>query len=100
MKEYLTGGNGEREQYFGYVLSSALMIIENAFGRLKGRFGCLRRPMDVNMKELPHTIMSIFILHNFYEVNNEMLPNVRLQFVRHEDNITTQYKEHELQNVS
>ena len=76
MKEYPKGGKDEREQYFGYRLFSACMVIEIAFGRLKGRFGCLRRPMDVNIKELPHLIMSTFILHNFCEIN-EMLPNAR-----------------------
>ena len=30
--------------------------------------------------------MSISTLHNFCEINNEMLPNVRLQDVIHEDN--------------
>ena len=74
MKEFPKGGKNEREQYLGYRLSSARMVIENAFGRLKGRFGCLRRPMDINIKELPHFIMSIFILHNFYEINNDTLP--------------------------
>ena len=88
IKEYPRGGKDGREQYFGYILSSARMVIENTFGRLKGRFGCLRRPMDVNIKELPHLIMSIFILHNFCEINNEMLPNSRLQDVIHEDNIS------------
>ena len=88
MKEYPKSGKDEREQYFDYRLSSAHMVIENAFGRLKGRFGCLRRPMDVNIKELPHLIMSIFILHNFCEINNEMLPNARLQDVIHKDNIS------------
>ena len=78
----------EREQYVGYRLSSARMVIENASGRLKGRFGCLRRPMDFNIKELPHSIMSIFILHKFCEMNYEMLPNAGLQDVIHEDNIS------------
>ena len=78
----------EREQYVGYRLSSARMVIENASGRLKGRFGCLRRPMDVNIKELPHSIMSIFILHKFCEMNYEMLPNAGLQDVIHEENIS------------
>ena len=88
MKEFPKGGKDEREQYFGYRLSSARMVIENAFGRLKERFACLRRPMDVNIKELPHLIMSIFILHNFCEINNGMLPNARLQDVIPEDNIS------------
>ena len=43
MKEYPKCWNDEREQYFGHRLSSARMVIENAFGRLKGRFECLRR---------------------------------------------------------
>ena len=42
--------------------------------------------MDVNFKELLNLIMSIFILHIFCEINNEMLPNTRLQDVIHEDN--------------
>ena len=64
------------------------MVIEDAVGRLKRRFGCLRRPMDVYIKELPHLIMSTFILHSFCEINNEMLPNARLQDVIHEDDIS------------
>ena len=88
MKEYPKGGKDEREQYFGYRLSSARMVIENALGRLKRGFGYLRRPMDVNIRELPHLIISIFILHNFCEMNNEMLPNAHLQDVIHEDNIS------------
>ena len=64
MKEYPKGEKDEREHYFGNRLSSAGMVIENAFGRLKGRFGCLRRPM-----KMPHLIMLIFILHNFCKIN-------------------------------
>ena len=87
MKEYPKGVKDERKQYFGYRLSSAHMVIENAFGRLKGWFGCLRRPIDVNNKELLHLIMSIFIWHYFCKINNEMLPNACFQDVIREDNI-------------
>ena len=88
LKKYPKGGKGEREQYFGYRLSSARMVIKNAFGGEKGRFGRWRRPMDLNIKELSHLIMSIIILHNFCEINNEMLPNARLPDVIHKGNIS------------
>ena len=60
MKEYPKGGKDKGEQYFGYRLSSARMIIENAFGRLKGRFGSLRRPMDLTLKSC-HTYYYVYI---------------------------------------
>ena len=59
MKKYPKGGKDEREQYLCYRLSSARMVIENVFGRFKGRFGCLRRPMNVNIKEPPHVYIRI-----------------------------------------
>jgi hypothetical protein len=74
MKEYFMGGKIMAEQFFGCRLSSARMTIECAFGRLKGRFGSLRRPMDVNLADLPAVIHSCFILHNFCEYHNNPVP--------------------------
>ena len=65
MKEFSKGGNNSSERFFGQRLSSARMVIECAFGRLKARFGCLKREMDINLKDLPAVIHSCFILHNF-----------------------------------
>ena len=56
---------------FGRRLSSARMVIECAFGRLKARFGCLRRQLFINLKELPAVIHSCFILHDFCEIRQE-----------------------------
>ena len=47
------------------------MVIECAFGRLKARFGCLRREMDIGLKDLPYVINSCFVLHNFCEERKE-----------------------------
>ena len=44
--------------------------------------------MDVKIKELSRLIMSLFKSHNFCEMNNEMVPNARLQDVIHEDNMS------------
>ncbi|CAB3994289.1 nuclease HARBI1 [Paramuricea clavata] len=73
MKEFAEGGKDAQEQFFGYRLSSARMVIECAFGRLKARFGCLRREMDINIDDLPAVIHTCFILHNFCEMNNEIV---------------------------
>lgn len=74
MKEYVAGGATPSEQYFGQRLSSARMVIECAFGRLKARFSALRRPMDICMEDVLHVIMACFILHNFCESANEPVP--------------------------
>ena len=46
MKEFPGGGNTGQERFFGYRLSSARMVIESSFGRLKARFGALKREME------------------------------------------------------
>lgn len=71
MKEYSNGGSTPQEQYFGLCLCRAHMVIECAFGRLKARFAALRRPMDINLEDLPHVIYSCFVLHNYCEASEE-----------------------------
>lgn len=73
MKEYAGGGSTVQEQYYSYKLSSCRMVIECAFGRLKGRFRALQRPMDINLGDLPTVIYACFILHNFCEMHNELI---------------------------
>ncbi|CAB4017745.1 nuclease HARBI1 [Paramuricea clavata] len=73
MKEFAEGGKDAHEQFFGYRLSSVRMVIECAFGRLKAHFDCLRREMDINIDDLPAVIHTCFILHNFCEMNNEIV---------------------------
>lgn len=73
MKEYANGGSTAQEQYFGLCLCRARMVIECAFGRLKARFGALRRSMDINLNELPLVIYACFVLHNYCEANKDMM---------------------------
>ena len=81
-KEYTNDGKIPDEQIFGFRLSSARMVIECAFGRLKARFGCLRRNMDIRLEEFPVMIHSCFILHNFCESKNEPLNQHRVTVAR------------------
>ena len=78
MKEFASGGKDESEEFFGFRLSSARMVIECAFGRLKVRFGCLRREMDINIRELPNLINSCFVLNNFCAERKEPLNQNRI----------------------
>ncbi|XP_068757489.1 putative nuclease HARBI1 [Montipora capricornis] len=40
-------------------------------GRLKARFGALRRAMDININDVASVIYACFVLHNFCELHNE-----------------------------
>ena len=53
MKEFANGGKDQREKLFECRLSSAKMVIECAFRRLKTRFGSLRREMGIKLDNLP-----------------------------------------------
>ena len=73
MNEFANGGKNQSEQFYGFRLSPARMIIECPSERLKARFGCLRRDMDINLNDLTHVIHACFILHNFCEISNESI---------------------------
>ena len=65
------GWSNDKQQYYGYRLSSARMVIEDAFGIVKGRFRILKSVINVNMNDLPTVIYACFVLHNFLQVQNE-----------------------------
>ena len=85
MKEYASGGATRQEQYFGYTLCSGRNVIECSFGRLKARFAALRRPMDVNIHDLPFVIYTCFVLHNYCEVNGEFISEERVRAATYYD---------------
>ncbi len=78
MKEFPGGASNVKEQLFCLKLCSARMVIECAFGRLKGRFGALRREMDINIQHLPKVIYACFVLHNFCEEKGEGIAEERI----------------------
>ena len=78
MKKFSGGGRNEGETFFSYKLPSAGIPIENSFGRLKARFGCLQRAMDVKLNTLSQVIYSSFALYNYSENKKENLPDQNL----------------------
>ena len=59
------------QRHFNYRLSRARMCIENAFGRLKGRWRCLRTAMENDTAVVPTIVSACCILHNICEATDE-----------------------------
>ena len=49
---------------FNKALSRARVVIEQAFGMLKGRWRCLLDKLDESVKKIPQTIIACCILRN------------------------------------
>ena len=43
------------------------MVVENAFGRLKGRWRCLQKRLDFKLANVPNVVGSCVVLHNICE---------------------------------
>ena len=79
MKPFSDNGRLSEEQaLFNYRLSRARMVIENAFVRLKGRWRCLLKRNDMNIKHLPNCIASCVVLRNFSEIHGGNFDDVWL----------------------
>lgn len=74
------------EESFNCYLSSARIVVENAFGRLKSRWRCLWKRIDVNPLFVPKVVLACTILHNFVEqqkdtfhINNYQHDELRIE---------------------
>ena len=84
MKPYPLQNISRSEQKFNRNLSRARVVIEQAFGKLKGRWRCLHKILEDDVKGCVHVIEACCILHNIcqdlgdmldpndYELNNEV----------------------------
>ena len=69
MKPYLENASTTRQQRnYNYRHSRARMIVENAFGRLKGRWHCLLKRIDSHVLNVPNIVASCTVLHNMCEI--------------------------------
>uniref|UniRef100_A0A3B3HKA2 DDE Tnp4 domain-containing protein n=1 Tax=Oryzias latipes TaxID=8090 RepID=A0A3B3HKA2_ORYLA len=70
MKGYPETGDLTKH-HFNKRLSGARMTVECAFGRLKGRWRCLSKRLDVDISLVPTVISGCCTLHNICEKHNE-----------------------------
>ncbi|XP_028414901.1 putative nuclease HARBI1 [Dendronephthya gigantea] len=99
MKEYEAGGITEAEQFYGFRLSSARMVIECANGRLKARWGCLKGVLDVDLELLPYLIYACFILHNYCEVHHDGVDQAAIDAALRYDREFTQPRIQSIENL-
>jgi hypothetical protein len=78
MKPYPGAALDDDRTHYNYRQSRARMCIENAFGRLKGRWRCLRKDIENHTSLVPSMILACCILHNICELRCENY-NERLQ---------------------
>ena len=86
MKNYPNEMN-ELETSFDLYLNNLRIIVEHAFGRLKGRWRILCKTSDLDVYNMPHVIVTCAMLYNFLEMNRQPYRDQwdaeRLQFERH-----------------
>ena len=72
MKAFPDNGNLSRQQKtFNYRLSRARVVVEHAYGRLKGRWRCLLKRNDTSVHDLPKLVAACCVLHNICEIHQE-----------------------------
>ena len=75
MKPYPETSSVTAEQKnFNYRQSRARMVVENAFGRLKGRWRCLQKRLDFKLSNVPNVVGSCVVLHNICEQYGDSCP--------------------------
>ena len=69
MKPYQeTARTTDSQKKFNYRQSRARMVVENAFGRLKGRWRCLLKRLDFKLENVPYIVSACVVLHNMCEM--------------------------------
>ena len=72
MKPFQDNGRLSREHHvFNYRLSRARIVVENAFGRLKGRWRCLLKRNDASIVNVPDIVGACVTLHNLCEMQSD-----------------------------
>ena len=65
------GNVSAEEDSFNVYHSRGRVVVENSFGRLKARFRCLLKRIDVSYTFVPKVVQCCAILHNIIESRKE-----------------------------
>jgi hypothetical protein len=67
------------QKTFNYHLSRARIVVENAYGRLKGRWRRLIKQNEMDISRVPQVITACCILHNICEVHGDAFAETWLE---------------------
>ena len=74
MKPYIDRGNLTPEECsFNIKHNTARVVVENAFGRLKGRFRSIGKRLDLKVENACNVIAACCVLHNYCEMQTSLL---------------------------
>eukprot|EP00963_Diacronema_lutheri_P000046 scaffold1_cov375-Pavlova_lutheri.AAC.46 len=65
------GAVSKKQRRFNWIHSSARVVVEHAFGRLKGRFRLLLGTHRTSWQLGAHAVMAAMVLHNFLGLQND-----------------------------
>ena len=72
MKPYSDRGNLSHDEVrFSFALSKIRVVVENAFGRLKSRFQCIAKRIDMSIEHTVNVVATCCILHHFCILSNQ-----------------------------
>ena len=66
-----TGALTHEQEVFNCKISRARVVVEYAFGRLKGRWGCLQKRNDCCLERVRSMVVTCCVLHNLCESHGE-----------------------------
>ncbi|KHN32196.1 Putative nuclease HARBI1 [Glycine soja] len=64
---------------FNEKIGEVRRVAKGAFGRLKGRWGCLQKRTEVKLQDLPLVLGACCVLHNICELKNEEMDHELLK---------------------
>ena len=72
MKAFPNNGHlSQQQKTFNYRLSKARVVVEHCYGRLKGRWRCLLKRLDVDVSDASEVVAACCVLHNICEIHGD-----------------------------
>ena len=90
MKAFPDNGRlSQQEKHFNYRLSRARVVVEHSYGRLKGRWRCLLRRLDVSTSDVPKLVAACCVLHNVCEIHGDKFNDQWMEGVQGQESVRT-----------